>query len=286
MTIYTAILQNETHSMMNDTQRVVYRTTCKISDAKTVILLLCFGLVFLVGLFGNITILSVFVPRIKRRSQIELLIVYLGVCDLFASIFGPGVFIYWKVTCGQRWDFGKVGCKIIPSMSRITVDISIGVVLIMAIERCRTIVTPFKERLSPRQIHVSVAFCLLSCILCEFYYIYAIEVTREGKCGVPQVSKFEYSVPLVVMTTIRDLAFVAIFSLTTVLVINTLKQSSTKLLMGAFSKKRQENNVKIMRMLVAMAIIFGILVIPRDILHLTFTISWMDWPRRRGIRPT
>ena len=277
---------NQTVAAFNATQSMMPKDICELNDPKTVALLTSFALVLVIGIIGNVTILAVFVPRLRSGNKLELLIVYLGTCDLFASIFGPGVFIYWKATCGQRWDLGLAGCKIVPSMSRITVDISIGVVLIMAIERCRTIVTPFKRKLSSRQIHAAVGVCILLCILCEYYYIHAIEVTEKGKCGVTEVSKFEYSVPLVLMTIIRDISFVAVFSVTTLLVVRKLKKCSSQELLGAFSKKRQENNMKIMKMLVAMAGIFGLLVIPRDILHLAFTISWMDWPKRSGIKAT
>ena len=277
-----------TPNYINTTTSVPHRVVkaCVIDDWKTVTILVSFALVLVIGVVGNISILSVFVPRLDKKNKFELLIVYLAVCDFFASIFGPGVFIYWKATCGMRWDFGYIGCKILPAMSRITVDISIGVVLIMTIDRCRSIMTPLKRRLTSTNIHLSVLLCVVLCVLCEYYYIHAIHVTELGICGVPMVSRLEFSIPLVVMTTLRDASFVIIFTLTTLLVSLKLMRKSNQALLGNFSKKRQTSNLRVLKMLVAMAIIFGLLVIPRDVLHLTFTVSWMNWPRKTGIMPT
>ena len=250
-------------------------------------MLVSFASVLLIGVLGNISILAVFAPRLKKKkNKFELLIVYLSVCDLFASIFGPGIFIYWKMNCGLGWDFGRIGCKILPAMSRITVDISIGVVLIMAIDRCRSILAPLKRPLSSLHIHLAVLICVILCVLCEYYYIHAIQVTNKGICGVPQVNRFDFSVPLVVMTSVRDVTFVVVFTSTTVLVSLKVLRSTNQALLGQFTKERHTKNMRILKTLVAMATIFGILVIPRDVLHLAFTVSWMDWPRRSGIVPT
>ena len=269
-------------SLMNVTASL---KQCSLAKAQTISVLASFILVLAVGVIGNSSILFVFIPRLKAGHTLELLIVYLSVCDLLASIFGPGVFIYWEITCNQRWDLGWLGCKIVPAMSRITVDVSISVVLFMVIERCRTIVTPFKKRLHSRDIHIAVASCVVLVILCESYYISAIQITSKGICGVPTVADYKYSVPLAVTTILRGLAFVGIFSTTTTLIIRKLKNSNKDDLLGRFSKKRHDANVRITKMLIAMAAIFSVLVFPRDILHLAYTISWMN-PAKEGFYPT
>ena len=68
-------------------------------------------------------------------SPLELLIFNLAISDLVNSILLPCIAVYDIVTCHCTWHFGWIGCKIIPVMTSVLPDISVGILLIMAIER-------------------------------------------------------------------------------------------------------------------------------------------------------
>ena len=262
---------------------------------REVLMMMSFLFVFILGVFGNLLILLAFIPRLCSKrpnssSHLDLLIVYLGFCDLLASVFGPIVFIYWISTCYKRWDFGIIGCKIIPSLSRIAVNISIGVVLIMAVDRCYAITAVTRRRkINSWIIHASVAAVVFLSTVSESYYINSIKqqvTANTTQCVLVPVVRPTYSIPLVVITCVRDLLFVVIFVATTMLSIRKLKLSTTGSFLGAFKEKRTMNNARTIKLLMTMAGVFTLLVIPRDLLHLAFTISWMKWPEKQGIDDT
>lgn len=256
--------------------------SCVLNESR-IILSVCYGIVFFVGVTGNALVLFIFRQQWKKGPIIELLILYLAVFDLLASVFGPFLFLYWIVTCHSQWDFGLTGCKMLPALCRVFTNISIGVILIMAIDRCRVIVTPLRRRFSRKIIHASVGLCVLLSFLWEYYYVKALQLDERGNCNTISVTEPSYSYPLVILTFCRDVAFIAIFSATTIAVYVQLEQNSlTKLLLKSKKQTRQRSK-KVMKMLVAMAIVFSLAVIPRDILHLVYTISWMDG---KGIKHT
>ena len=250
--------------------------TCLLKK-EDVTLITCYVIVFFVGVIGNSIILIVVGPRCKSGPNIDILIAYLALFDLLASVFGPFVFLYWLITCEQTWHFGIVGCKILPTLSRIFTDISIGVILIMAIDRCRAIVVPLKEKFSRRTIHVAVAVTVVMSVLCEAHYINALEIDPQGYCMVLLVTDPTYSYPLVVLTMLRNTIFITIFSITTILIYAKICKSneSTKLLCSNVCQNRTRS-ARVMQMLVVMAVVFAISVMPRDAFHLAYTISWMD----------
>ena len=248
---------------------------CVLNESR-IILSVCYSIVFFVGVAGNALVLFIFRRQWKKGPIIELLILYLAVFDLLASVFGPFLFLYWIVTCHSQWDFGLIGCKILPALCRVFTNISIGVILIMAIDRCRVIVTPLRRRFGRKIIHASVGLCVLLSFLWESYYVKALHLDEYGNCNTISVTESSFSYPLVVLTFCRDIAFVTIFSATTIAVYVQLEQNTlTKLLLQSKKQTRQRSQ-KVMKMLVAMAIVFSLAVMPRDILHLVYTISWMD----------
>ena len=261
-------------------------TTPCLLTKEDIVLVTGYAMVILVGVAGNALVLLVFSPRWKRGPIIDLLILYLALFDLLASIFGPFVFLYWLITCDRRWHFGSIGCKILSTLCRIFTDISIGVILIMAIDRCRAIVTPLKERFCRHKIHLAVAIAVILSVLCESYYINAVFINNRGLCSVLSVNDPIYSYPLIVLTIVRNVAFITIFSITTISVYVKLYNSNNSRLLRTNSRRQRcLRSAQVIKMLVIMAVVFAVAVIPRDIFHLAYTISWMI-PHSQGINYT
>ena len=252
--------------------------TCSIKT-DDMILVICYSFVFVIGVTGNSLVFLVFRPSWKHGTTINLLIMYLAIFDCLASIFSPFVFSYWLLTCNQTWHFGIVGCKILPTLSRIFTDISIGVILIMAIDRCRVILMPLKEKLSRGKIHVAVSVSLFMSVVYEWYYISALYINSDGECVVLRASDPKFSYPLVVLTILRNATFITIFSITTVAIYSKISKSNNARLLRTNSCRRRAQSVRVVKMLVVMAVVFAVSVMPRDILHLAYTISWMAPPK-------
>ena len=247
-------------------------------------LITSYSIVFCVGVFGNSLVLFGFGSYGRKRPMLDLLILYLAFFDLLASIFGPFVFVYWIITCNKSWHFGWFGCKTLPPLCRIFTDISIGIILIMAIDRSRAIVTPLKQSIRRTTIHTAVMATVVLSVLCETYYINALYIDNTtGRCVLPEIMRTPtYSYPLIVLTMGRNIAFVIIFAITTLAVRAKLYNSNHLKLLRSNSKRRNQRSAQVMKMLIVMAVVFAISVIPRDLLHLSYTISWVV-PGNNGI---
>lgn len=137
------------------------------------------GFVFisLFGIIGNSVAIYVFKPRqIKTRlKQMNLLVYYLAVIDLVSSILNPMLFLYWEFTDHSRWDFGSFLCTVLPSFRQISIVISLGIILLIVMERALSITTFKRVQLTYRKIKVFVFIIILLSILTEFDYIMSLE---------------------------------------------------------------------------------------------------------------
>lgn len=145
-------------------------------DAQDFVLIVGFGCVFFFGIIGNSMVCFVFhrkkrnrdiyEPEGQERHNFERLIFYLAIVDLISSIINPSVFTYWQATHYEAWHFGKFLCKVIPSLNAISINISIGFILLITVGRCRSICSPFKTPFTSKQTRLfSVTVCLLSVLL-------------------------------------------------------------------------------------------------------------------------
>ncbi|XP_066930682.1 C5a anaphylatoxin chemotactic receptor 1-like [Clytia hemisphaerica] len=246
-------------------------------DNRDVLLISCFAVIFLIGVAGNLLVCYVFLRRqTNSLSTMELLIVFLAVADLIASIFNPLVFIYWTVTFHKAWHFGWIGCKILPSLTRITVTVSFGIILIITVDRCVVICFPFRRNMKRNEVYISVAGALLFAILSELSYTIYIEVNPLSTCQVPDSRIPGFVYPHLAFLVLRDVAFLPIFTVTVNLI---HKHLYNKEVISTLREQRVVKKTrKIMQMLIIMAFVFVVLVYPRDILHVTFNISWLNAP--------
>lgn len=252
---------------LNNTIATSKKVTCQL-EVITILLIVAYTLVFVIGISGNILVLIIF--KKGRKSVLNLLIIYLAICDMMASLFTPVVFIYWIITCEQKWDFGYLGCMTLPVISRITTSMSIGILLIMAIDRCLIIILPFKRRLSRRNVHQSILITLTLCTAAESQYIYSLDFSK-GTCDLKITGFYLYG--SVIGLLLRDVIFVVIFISTTVAVFLTLRDGKKSIKQCSFSQKKRCRHV--MMMFATMATLFGLTVIPRDIFHVYISMLYL-----------
>ena len=277
----TASLQTtvNTASTFNNNKESEHPTEhIKSMDTRDLILISCFAAIFVIGIAGNLLVCYIFIWRHNKSSlsTMELLIVFLAIADLIASIFNPLMFIYWTITFHKAWHFGTIGCKILPSMTRITTTLSFGIILIITVDRCVVICFPFRRNMKRTEVYLSVIAALIFAITSELCYTIYIKVNPESTCQVPKTSIPGFLYPNLVFSIVRDLAFLIIFSVTVNLIYKTLynREVVATLREQRVVKKTQ----KIMQMLIIMALVFIFLIYPRDILHIAFNISWQFPP--------
>jgi len=247
-------------------------------DTKDILLVISFCIIFIVGVSGNTLVCFLFKPKKNRQlSTMERLIFYLAIADLTASILNPTMFIYWTVTFFKQWHFGMVGCKILPSLTRISVTFSLSIILIITLDRCHVIRKPFDKQLKKKHVNIIVLISLFISILSEFPYTYYQIPNPKSTCQVPDSEIPGFAYPTITIVILRDLLFIFIFSITVFLIYRELYNKEHMRVLKS-RKRNASKNKKILHMLTFMAVIFILLVFPRDILHLIFMITWMNPP--------
>ena len=237
-----------------------------------------FLLILVIGTFGNAYVIYIFAFTFKKRTVTETMLIYLAFVDLFASLINPLLFIYWIITRFRRWDFGILGCKILPPVGPISTTASSAIIIIICIDRYRSIVTPFKSRFSQLQVHILCSLGILISVLFYSYYISALSLSHNGGCQVQQVNELSYSIPNVTVTLIWDVMYIIVFIPTNIRIFMHLRISRELQTDTSFSRIRKRGNRKVMRILLTVGVVFAVLVFPKDILHLAFTLSWIPPP--------
>ena len=263
------------NSTVNTTNNV--KLSCTLTDASTVTKSICYLVVMVMGVIGNSVVLFKFAPLAKTGHSLEMLVMYLALFDLIASIVSPFSFLYRTLTCNQTWHFGLAGCKIISAIGRISVNISIGMVLIMAIDRCRAITRPMGPRFRKVHLHVAVMVTVVTSFVWETHTFIGYTI-QNGQCEIWEAENPRYALPFIILTILRDLSFIVIFTSTSYLIYRALTRSARSVQAYAdntHADEKSHNTLHTVRMLMVMAVVFGCLVLPRDALQLAFYISWL-----------
>lgn len=260
-------------AMNNSTFEPTPLAACQLY-IQHIILLVFYTFVTIVGVFGNISIIYVFHYRIRRSKNVtECLITYLAMFDLLSSIFGPFTFLYWILTCSQQWHFGFVGCKTLPTLSRIFINISVGIIILLAIDRHRLICTPFKEQMKVRHGHIGVAVSICLSVIVEIYYVHALRI-HKGRCLVIPHNKQMYGIVSSSLLIVRDGFLVLAFTVTTAHAVYTLRKRDA--IIPTISNIKANEMKRVVTMIVVMQTVFLVLILPRDIFLVAFSFSWLD----------
>ena len=251
-------------------------------DTEDYILITMYGVIFFVGVFGNATVIYVFKFKYgETLTTVQTLIYYLAVSDLSGSIINPFLFIYWQITSHKKWNFGGVGCKILPSLTRLTTAISFSIILIITIDRCRVICQPFKNNFSKRKIRIALFGCFTLAVVAEIPAITYQKVVEKATCQVPFASVPGYAYPYILYLAARDSTFALVFLFANYFTYRELykaKRDENEPLQNSILEKRN-----IFKTLVTMSVIFMVVLFPRDIFHIVYTSSWLFPP---GIKQT
>ncbi|XP_057308040.1 melanin-concentrating hormone receptor 1-like [Hydractinia symbiolongicarpus] len=260
---------NQTNSTQVFTERLSTLNRCLIFG---------FSLVFCIGVLGNSFIIYVFGnKRNKVLSKVEISILFLAVADLIASTGNPLMFIYYTVTNYQRWDFGEVGCKTLPVLGPVATCWSQGIILIMAIDRDRSIVTPLKSQFTKRKICWAVLFAAIYAIASYFDYIW--HVTSHGlHCMTPNPNNLDNVIPRVFSLLLTDLIFLIAFLITVPRVLIILKKKNF-VFKGKARRAQKNKSKRAVRIILAMAVAFVICIYPRDLLQVSFHMTEVFPPR-------
>jgi len=244
--------------------------------------------VFLIGVTGNLVICLFFTLENQRIKHLQVLIFYLALSDLCASVTNPLLFIYLQITHYRSWHFELIGCKLLPLTWRVSTSVSLGIIMVINIDRCIALKLPYHKPLSKSKVNTTVSFVTLASILMELpFLIYADVKNIAGSvsCKVPSVLVPGYAYPTLSIMFIRDTLYIAVFITTSVIIKRELSVNKLNIEQGSLQKEiRHHENRSVLNMLFIVAAAFVVTVFPRELLHIVYILSWVT--PGDGIRST
>ena len=203
-------------------------TTCKTEVPKrpscttneVIVYMTIYCIIILLVVSGNsFVIYKIYNHKTKRRTNLEILILYLSSFDLLACLVII-IDVYENLTCYQRWLFSWFGCKIIYLFYHVSLNMSICILIIMSVDRCRSIVTPLRKKFSRKSIHIGALVSLIVSVIIQYYQIISINF-KSGICYYSK-SNVTYAIPKIIVLTVRDFTFMIVFTITSVWIHNAL----------------------------------------------------------------
>jgi len=251
-TTHPPATQNTTHHSTTDGDECNDWTKVYMSLNCTLIILI---------LGGNFYILKTLNPfnsrNRTRRRNIDLFIVYLACFDLLTT-FIVIVDVYEQWTCYASWPFSSFGCKIVYPCFHISLSMTVCILGIMSIDRCRSLTQPLKKKFSRNSIHAAVFVCFAITTAFQWYQFQELNITPvEKSCGTNRTALI-YALPRLFSIFFRNGLFLIVFTVSTAMICNTLRKSS-------FKSTKYGSSHKVITMLITMGVVFIILVIPYDI---------------------
>ncbi|KAJ9584656.1 hypothetical protein L9F63_020996 [Diploptera punctata] len=111
-----------------------------IQKVVSIVVPLLFGLIVLVGLFGNALVVLVVAANQQMRSTTNLLIINLAVADLLFIVFCVPFTATDYVL--PFWPFGEIWCKIVQYLIVVTAYASVYTLVLMSLDRFLAVVHP------------------------------------------------------------------------------------------------------------------------------------------------
>lgn len=237
--------------------------------------LISFSFILVFGTLGNGLVVYVYGfngRKGKRFMKFERLMLMLGVVDFISSLTNPTYYIY-QITYKRAFHFGPVLCRIIPALGPIFTSISLGIILIMALDRDRAVVTPFKKQFKLKDIYKAITLTVVLCILITIPYIYYLRIWDFGTKKICQTdSDLTYNIMIVSIFLTSDILFISIFTFTTIRICRKLKAKDIIDCPKMKEYRARETN-RILKIIIAMGVLFVICVFPRDLFLTSFSFT-------------
>ncbi|KAK6486877.1 gastrin-releasing peptide receptor [Huso huso] len=127
-----------------------------------------YGLIILVGLVGNITLIKIFCTVKSMRNVPNLFISSLALGDLLLLVTCAPVDASRYLA--DEWLFGRVGCKLIPFIQLTSVGVSVFTLTALSADRYKAIVRPMDIQTS----HATAKICIRAAFIWMFSMTLAI----------------------------------------------------------------------------------------------------------------
>uniref|UniRef100_A0A672JHG7 Neuropeptide Y receptor Y4 n=1 Tax=Salarias fasciatus TaxID=181472 RepID=A0A672JHG7_SALFA len=127
---------------------------CHMSSVLTACLVLWYSVTMVLGLVGNIGLISIITRRREKVNVTSIFICNLSFSDILVCVFClPFTVIY---TLMDHWVFGSLLCRLVPFIQCVSVTVSVLSLVFIALERHQLIINPSGWKPSIPQAYMAV----------------------------------------------------------------------------------------------------------------------------------
>ncbi|KAM7535561.1 hypothetical protein Aperf_G00000089141 [Anoplocephala perfoliata] len=257
----------------------------KTSATARVLICLFYGIIFVLGLCGNIFVIFVILRKPEMRSVTNIFIINLAISDILMTLTATP--LTPAIIFGHYWSLNVSVCKLLPAVMGISVYVSTLTSTVIALERCIVIVYRIVPKSQGWISFLGILSTWIISIICTFPLaiyqdIYFDDLTNTTSCREkwPQrCSRAVFTVASFVLQFIVPSLIIAICYIRIGLVL----QDRAKKKIGTKTRIREETELKrkrrTIKMLIAMVVIFIICWIPLNCLWLINDLEWFDFSK-------
>lgn len=213
-----------------------------------VIKLICYTLVFVIGVFGNAMVFRMVLRRRKLQTVSNYLICNLAAADIAVlTVNLPFRLAYQENS--YIWPFGSFLCKIIPMLTYLFITASSATLVVMSLDQHRAVLHPLKKRLTITQTKiVMVLVWFVSALITLPLNFFLRVIHRQGNPVCTDIwpsLKFEqvYFVLLFILQFLLPMSIITTFYTHVCLKLNSTKTEDALILQSLVQRERRNKKV-------------------------------------------
>ncbi|XP_072546273.1 neuropeptide Y receptor type 4 [Salminus brasiliensis] len=149
MSLWVGLLNSSFSHNYSNTTRFLLDGPCWGSLGVTLALVLCYGVVLVLGLLGNVLLICIIARQRDRPNVTSIFIANLSVSDILMCVFCLPFTL--SSVLMDRWVFGAALCRLTPFVQCMSVTVSVLSLVLIALERHQLVLHPSGWKPNPAQ---------------------------------------------------------------------------------------------------------------------------------------
>lgn len=239
---------------------------------RKAIKLTLYAIIFLISSMGNVLVCIIILKRRKMKTVTNYFILNLALADLTLTL----ICIPFDIPVQEmsyKWPYGSFMCRILYPLQTMSLFASVFTLTAVSLTRCWAILYPLRRQLTTTGAKFLIAFIWLLSLIPVSPYISVLRINETGECyehwsrirdrKIYTVALFiaQYALPLSIIAA----AYISIGR-------ELGRKNSDGLENKFLQNAKNEEASKVIRMLVAVTILFAVCVLPTNIMWL-----WLDF---------
>ena len=249
---------------------------------------LALSVIMIISLCGNVAVIAIVWKNIRIWTATNFLIANMAASDLLISVFAVPRELVEIITGPRRWlldgQTGLILCKSVYFFQDISVAVSIQSLVVMAIDRYRGVVFPFRPPLiTTRVCRVIIVIIWIVAMCIHAPYFYTVRLTMQDNkwyCTFTWAPKFHPH-----RTQERYFVFISVFLIFLplsviltlyALILMELKKRNLHESSGTLARQRKREDAAIVKKILIIVLLFVLCITPVTVSSLVYYFAW-NW---------